>query len=303
MRRRRILIAGLVGVGAFASAHSAQAALSEVHLGNFYYEDATVGDGKIEIRQGDQIRFVADDNGPGTPHTVEVDALGIHSGGLSTGQTYTTPPIQQAGSFKLYCKFHENKGHVTTLVVLADGTATTAATTTTAAPTTTVAKASSPTTAGGSTAVAGTSGSTATGGAGTDTTTSVASDGVTATTVTDIAAATATTLAPTGLGEASDETMNALPVDPHSLEAVLGRPPATRGPWTRSVRIAMLGLLPLLGAAAIALGRFASGLSHTTTRADLDESNALTPGGTPSSSGRARRARPFQVDPGAVEPG
>lgn len=242
MKRLAALIAALTVVGGIVWAGSAQGALSQVRVGNFYYEDATVGDGKIEIRQGDQLRFIVEDNGPGTPHSVEVDALGIHSGGLSTGNTYTTPPIQQTGSFKLYCALHEKRGHVTTLVVLAGTT-----TTTKAAPTTTAAPAP-PTTASGSstptTALPDAPGS--------------ANDSTTAdnTTATDPAYTTDTTLA-SGLGQASDGELDALPVDPDSLEAILGRPPATRGPWTRSVRMALIGMIPLLGAAAIALARFA----------------------------------------------
>lgn len=243
MNARRIVFAGLVAISAVASTGTARAALIEVHLGSTYYEDATVGDGKIEVRQGGQIQFITDDSGTGgRPHTVEVDELGIHSGSLTTGQTYTTPAIQQAGTFKLYCKFHENAGHWTTLVVLSNATATT----TTAAPITTTTSASS---ASKSTATTSASG-TPTDGSGTSTATSIA--------------AADTALAPTGLGQASDETMGAVPVNPRSLEAVLGRPPATRGPWTRSVRMALLGLLPLWAATGVALARFARGPLNVT---------------------------------------
>ncbi|MDP1818869.1 MAG: hypothetical protein Q8K58_03140 [Acidimicrobiales bacterium] len=266
MKRTAALIAGLLIVGGIAWTEVAHAALSQVRVGNFYYEDATVGDGEIQIRQGDQLRFIVEDDGPGTPHSVEVDALGIHSGGLSTGDTYTTPPIQQTGSFRLYCKLHENREHVTTLVVRAGTTSPT--TTTVAAATPAPAP---PTTAGGSSTSTsaqpppppsdspGATGTDDTGApAAADTTggATINPADTTADATIDPADTTDTTLA-SGLGRASAKDLHARPVGADSLEASLGRPPATRGPWTRSVRMALLALVPLLGAAAMALTRFA----------------------------------------------
>lgn len=247
-----VVLAGVIAIGgAVVGAGSARAALSEVHLGGspgtFYFDDASAGDGRVEIRQGDQIRFVADDGGQGgKPHSAKVDELGIDSGSLSRGQTFTTPPIEQAGTFKLYCKFHEGAGHWSTLVVVSDGR-----TTTTSAPSTTVTstvKPSSTTSTGGpatsSTTVATVDGSDSDGAA--------VGDGFSDSTI----ATTDTTLASTGLGEVRDEDLPEQPINPRSLEAALGRPPATVGPWTRSVRMALVLLPVLLGVATVALVRY-----------------------------------------------
>jgi plastocyanin len=309
MKRRRPLAVALLAVGISMSVGTpADAAVSQVHSGNFYFEDATVGDGKIEIRQGDQLRVIMDDNGPGTPHSVEVDELGIHSGGLSSGETYTTPPIQQAGTFKLYCKLHENKGHATTLVVLAN--AATPPTTTATAPPTTTATAPPSATGTPTTAPAATApGAPAAIDDPTQATDPAAATDPTATTTSTIAGATATgnspetterQVAPSGVGRASDEDLESIPVDPDSLEAALGRPPAKRGPWTRSVRMALLGLVPLLGAAALALGRFARTPAHNTVGNDITD--AAT--GTQPAARRPgpHATRPLKTPPGAVEP-
>jgi plastocyanin len=98
------------------------AATIAVRSGSYYFEDATVGDSKIVARVGDRLQFLIEDAGKGTPHTVEIDALGIHSGPLGTSSTYTTPVLSQPGTFLLYCKPHQNKGHHTSLVVLANAT-------------------------------------------------------------------------------------------------------------------------------------------------------------------------------------
>lgn len=295
-RRRAVVAAGLVAVGGVVFGGTALAALRGVHVGSNYFEDATVGDGKIEIRQGDQLRFITDDNGTGgKPHTAEVDELGIHSGFLATGETYTTPPIQQVGSFKLYCSFHEAAGHKTTLVVLSSGTATT----TTAAPTTT--RGTSPATAGGATG-GSSSGATAAGGTGPVTAPSIDEAGSTGTVTTDTGGATDATLAPTGLGRASDEDIDAAPVDPRSLEAILGRPPATQGPWTRSVRMALFGLIPLLGAVAVALARFARGLHHPGAESELIDQETGTTDDAPFAPDRPRRARTLWADQGSTGP-
>jgi hypothetical protein len=78
------------------------------------------------------------DGGPGTPHTVDVDELGIHSGSLGAGKTFTTRPIDKAGTFILYCKQHDQRGHKTSLIVSPAWTSPTPVPTTpTTAPTTT----------------------------------------------------------------------------------------------------------------------------------------------------------------------
>jgi len=236
-----LLVAAATGTAAFPAA----AALREVAVGNFYYDDATPGDGMVEADQGDQLRFTVYDGGPGTPHTVEVDELGIHSGSLAAGETFTTPALDTPGTYTLYCQPHQNRGHRATLVVRAGSTATTSAPST-AAPTTgaptTAAPSGSPTTAGSDSSTAGPASTAVVPGGpapGDDTS----------------AAATTSTLAPVGRGEADERAITARPVDPDSLEAALGRPAARKGPWTRSIRLALLVLMPMLAAAAIAATR------------------------------------------------
>ena len=106
----------------------ASAAVIEVRVGSFYFEDSTVGDGVVTARVGDQLRFVFEDNGS---HTAEVDELGISTGTLSKGAVFVTDPLTRPGTYTLYCRPHRRRGHVTTLVVLGDAATTTTTTTTT----------------------------------------------------------------------------------------------------------------------------------------------------------------------------
>src|SRR5205807_3334932 len=57
-------------------------------------------------------------------HTVDVDALNIHSPNLSIGEAFTTPRLNKPGNFYLYCRPHEDRGHHTRLIVLAAPTKT-----------------------------------------------------------------------------------------------------------------------------------------------------------------------------------
>ncbi len=139
----------------------ARAATVDVATGSYYFEDATVGDGTISAEVGDQIRFLIEDGGRGTAHTIEIPALGVSSGPLATNSTYVTVVITQPGTFQVFCKPHRRRGHETTLVVTGQpaattttvatttstsGTATTTSVATTTAPTTPVVQSSSTTT-------------------------------------------------------------------------------------------------------------------------------------------------------------
>ena len=99
-----------VGVGVYA-------AVVGIATGSFYYEDSTVGDGKITAKVGDQLRFVIEDGGKGTPHTVEIPDLGISSGPLGTNKTFVTSVITAPGEYVVFCKPHRNTGHETILLV------------------------------------------------------------------------------------------------------------------------------------------------------------------------------------------
>ena len=274
----------------------AGASLRQIAVGNFYFEDETVGDGKVVAQVGDQLRFNVLDGGPGTPHTVEVNELGIHSGSLGAGETFTTPPISTAGTFILYCKPHDQRGHKTTLVVSGTSitTPTTAPTTTTTAPTTTTTAkgttttkppatgatttttrsagtGSPPTTttirattttaapATSTTAPATTSPGGGTGGTGSavnlagadsastggDATAQPAGDGG--------ADGTESALAPVGRGTVGDLPESAA----ESLDGFLDRlPRGENGPWTRSIRLGLAALLPMVLAAGVALRRW-----------------------------------------------
>lgn len=133
--RRTILAAVVLGAG-LATAVPTLAATVGVSVGNYYFEDAAVGDGKVTAKVGDQLRFTVVE---GAGHTVTIDELGIDSGLLSPGAVFVTPVLQTPGTYTLYCKPHLNRGHRTTLVVTgtATPTTTTAPATTTTSPITT----------------------------------------------------------------------------------------------------------------------------------------------------------------------
>jgi len=284
MRRRLAVPLLAVAVGAVFSL-PAGASLRQIAVGNFYFQDETVGDGKIDAQVGDQLRFNVLDGGPGTPHTVEVDELGIHSGSLGSGETFTTPPIGKAGTFILYCKPHDQRGHVTTLVVSGTSITTTTTqpptTTTTQASTTTKPPATTTTTARPAGAVSSSSPTTtaprATTTTAPPTSTSGTAGGSTAPTAggTDPATGTSTTtsgndpapgadgtaptgagetaLAPTGRGRVDDALAGP---DGTNLDALLERMRGRQGPWTRSLRLSLAALVPMALAAALALRRW-----------------------------------------------
>lgn len=134
------VLGSILYVAAVGSA--AYAATITVRTGSYYF-----GDGSVSANVGDQLRFVIEDGGKGTPHTVEIDALDIHSGPIATKGSYTTPELLKPGTYRIYCKPHENKGHVGSLTVTGEAATTTttvAATTTTTMPATTTS--TSPTT-------------------------------------------------------------------------------------------------------------------------------------------------------------
>jgi plastocyanin len=291
---RRLVVSALLGLMVvLAWAAIAQAAVSDVRVGNFYFEDGSVGDGQIVITAGDQLRFIVEDSGPGTPHTIDIDAFGVHSGNMAKGETFTTPALTEPGTYALYCSLHRNRGHETTLVILAaPGTTTTTAsptttttttttgatTTTTGQATTTTALATTTTSEPATTEPTSTEDPTA---GETDTSDSTTPEPETATgedpaapvddadakivSDTDIETASeqpGEALAPVGRGEIALEELEALPPDPDSLAAILGRPPASDAPWTRAVRQALLALIPLTLIVAAAL------LRHQRAQAD-----------------------------------
>ena len=270
MKRR--LAAGVVAIlaGAVGWAAVAGAAVSEVRVGNFYFEDASAGDSEIVIAAGDQLRFIVVDSGPGTPHTVNIDEFGVHSGNLAKGETYTTGALTTPGADALYCDLHRNRGHETTLIILPGAT-----TTTTAAPTTTTITASTTTGASPTTTTMAAASTTTVSASDTQTTTTAASsattvpadesdgagdDGESAMAVDADDGPTApgaeATLVPEGRGKIDLDDLDPLPPEAGSLEAILGRPPAGDGPWTRAVWSSLLALVPLTLIAVTSLIRF-----------------------------------------------
>jgi plastocyanin len=117
MKRSLVL---LVVLG-FLPARSVLAATPTVHVGSYYFEDATVGDGQVVASTGDRLRFVFDDSGSGgRRHTATVAEIpGFDSGAQPKGATWTSPVLTQPGTYRLFCRVHQNapNNHFTTLVV------------------------------------------------------------------------------------------------------------------------------------------------------------------------------------------
>lgn len=249
----------------------ASAGVDTVHVGSFYFEDATVGDGKVVVNQGDQITFVFDTKN--TPHTATVDGQ-FDSGKKSSPQTYTTAPLLKAGTFVLYCTVHPE--HRTTLVVQSTSAPSPSPSSNTNTGSTTGGSTSGGSTTGGSTAGGSTTGGSSTSGSttggsttGGSTTTVKATStprpvatstaaGSTATALRSPKAGPTPSLAPVGDGVANARDLAGAPVASSSLAQSLGRAPAVQGSWTRAVRQALLALLPMAFAGWWALRRRSS---------------------------------------------
>lgn len=113
MRGRSAVLALLVAAPLIVVG-SVDAASVGVVVGNYYFEDGSVGDGRIEATVGDQLRFTVVE---GAGHTVTIDALGIDSGQLAPGAVFTTPRLGTAGNYTVICRTHIARNHTTTLVV------------------------------------------------------------------------------------------------------------------------------------------------------------------------------------------
>jgi plastocyanin len=108
-------LAAVVGVLAILTAVAGPAVASTraVHVGSFYFEDATRGDGRVVVTQGDRISFAFEGK---AQHSATVDGL-FSSGTKSPGARWTSPLLTRVGTYTLYCQVHGAPRHGTALVV------------------------------------------------------------------------------------------------------------------------------------------------------------------------------------------
>lgn len=246
----------------------ASAAVTSVYVGSFYFSTSSGGPSNtpVTVDNGDQLRFVAQDNG----HTVEIPGLGI-SQALAKGQTFTTGALMKAGTYALYCSPHRNRGHETTLTVRAAAAQEPSPEPPPPAPSREPSPEPKPSpTPKSSPAPAKTTGTTSSvpTPASTNGTTTTEPDTATSAspgTAVSGSASPLPSLAPGaspsadapvagGLGTASADEV-AVPAAEGSLEDLLGRPAAKEGSWTRSVWMATGLLLPMIALAGWALAR------------------------------------------------
>ncbi|HYZ91220.1 MAG TPA: hypothetical protein VFA34_02360 [Actinomycetota bacterium] len=256
---RRFAIATVLA-GSVLAAGTALASTRSASIGNYWYQDDATGDrSKIVVTQGDQVAFTVRE-GIYPPHTVDVDELNIHSPGILLGETYTTPALTKVGNFRLYCRPHEARGHVSRLIVRAAAPASTAAPTGTAA---------TPPPPGAA---------------------------VTTTPVASAAPSPAATLAPVGVSKAAPGALDRpVAVDPDSLEGLTGRARSTQ-PWTRAVWFLVIATVPIVAAAGFAVRRELVRVSSGTSRSSPSRarSRARSPRSSTrrvSGSGRTSRGR------------
>lgn len=244
---RRVVVALAVAstAGVLAVAVPGFAQTVGVSVGNYYFEDSTVGDGKVTARVGDQLRFTVIE---GAGHTVTINALGIDSGQLAPGAVFVTPALSTPGTYSLICRTHLSRNHATTLVVLASsgGGGGGGTPTTTLPPGTTPTSSTSTTVAGGSTVSPGNTVSDPGAGGGTASTTA-AIDGTPA----------------GGTGNGDGQTADGGVTDDGLLPVGVVAGDST--PWLRAVWISLV-TLPLFAGAALLADR--SARRHARRRPD-----------------------------------
>lgn len=212
--RVRALLASVAMAALLVPPVPARAALVEVSVGNYYFEDDATGGREIVVRKGDQIRFTVRDAAY-PPHSAKVDELGIASGDMLLFDTYTTPPIGTVGTFRLYCEAHQDRGHETTLTVKKS------------------AEANEPSKGPSKGA----------GGGGDGGQREQTNERPAASKKNKRPSGKNEPIIPSGKGIAEDRTQ--APVDPRSLEGVLGRRIGGDLPWTVAVKQALLLLVPI----------------------------------------------------------
>jgi hypothetical protein len=220
----------------------AAAAVHQATVGNYYFQDDTTNDRtKLVVVKGDQVTFTVRATAS-RPHSVHVDELGIHSGDLLLFETYTTPPLNRVGTFRLYCRNHAvSNNHVASLVVRAPTTTTVPVTAPAATapprtpPTPRLVPSATATTAATSTTLVP------------STTAPSRAPGLVPTTTESVVTV------PAGRGQAPlTDRRRAAPAS-NSLESLLGRHIGGSAPWTRAVRIGLVALVPLVVLAGFAL--------------------------------------------------
>jgi plastocyanin len=220
----------IAAVAVVAAVVPAAASLREVDVGNFYFEDVATGSRQVVMaNKGDQIRFtVRQTTYP--PHDVVIDGYGkeYESGQLLLLETFTTPPLDKPGTFRLYCRAHERRDHETTLFVRSTASPS-------PAPGSSPKKKASPRPGASAAPQASPTGSASVAPGETPTTEPSPS------------------LAPAGVGVATDRRL-ASP-DSNSLAGILGRDIGGGEPWTTAVWTWLLAAIPIAAMAGFAMRR------------------------------------------------
>src|SRR5689334_8486355 len=103
------LVAAVAALAVLTAVVPAAATTRLVHVGSYYFEDATHGDSRVVVQQGDRITFVFEGK---AQHTATVDGM-FSSGTRSPGARWTTPLLTRVGTFTLYCQVHGAPRHGT----------------------------------------------------------------------------------------------------------------------------------------------------------------------------------------------
>ncbi len=268
--KRLVIVPAVVGM--ILAATPALAETHQVTSGNYYFQDNSTGSrSQIFVRVGDQIVVTVAEAPVAAflgAHTVDVDELNIHSGNLTLGQTFTTPPLRKAGTFTLYCDNHRNMGHHARLVVKA-------------APAPSTPQPGQP-------SQAPTSDDSASSNSGLLQQVPLTGQPIPLPALT--VPSTAPTTEPAGVGEANPQQLRAAGVDPDSLEGLIGREVGGNQPWTRALWFLLIGGLVAVAAAVVAMVRGRSLAAITATEAAKQSGTAASSSGRRSSSGRSRKS-------------
>jgi hypothetical protein len=271
---KRIVVGVLPVCLLLFAAAPALGAARQVSSGNYYFQDNATGSRQqVVVNRGDQV-VVTIAEAPVAAflgaHTVDIDELNVHSGDLTIGQTFTTPPLTKVGTFTLYCNNHRNQGHLTRLVVKAP-------------PAKPAEESADP--------AASAPGADAGPGTATAQPVPLTGQAIPLPALT-IPTAAPTTSEPAGVGEATPQQLRAAGIDPDSLEGLIGRNVGGNQPWTRALWFLLIGGVAVTGAAVIAIVRGRSLAAVAAARAAKSSRTAESSSGPPRSSGRSRKSSP-----------